>query len=171
MHQKIATILSVVLLFAGIGCHGGPDAAHTADAIYYGGDIVTVNDAQPQAEALAVKDGKILMVGSREQIEKSYKGATTTMIDLAGKTLTPSFIDPHSHFSDSLSMADRVNVSAPPVGPAASPAEIVAELQKYGKSKEAGELIIGYGYDENLMPKGQHLTRAQLDKAFPNNPF
>ena len=80
MHQKIAAVLSVVLLFAGIGCHGGPDAAHTADAIYYGGDIVTVNDAQPQAEALAVKDGKILMVGSREQIERSYKGATTTMI-------------------------------------------------------------------------------------------
>jgi hypothetical protein len=44
-------------------------------------------------------------------------------------------------------MADRVNVSAPPVGPAASPAEIVAELQKYGKSKEAGELITGYGYE------------------------
>ncbi|MEA2262854.1 MAG: hypothetical protein QOJ51_5679 [Acidobacteriaceae bacterium] len=60
-----------MLLFAGIGCHGG--------------DIVTVNDAQPQAEALAVKDGKILMVGSREQIEKSYTGATTTMIISAAK--------------------------------------------------------------------------------------
>jgi len=80
MHQKIAAVRSVVLLFAGTGCHGGPDAAHTADAICYGGDIVTLNDAQPQAEPLTVKDGKILMVGSREQIERSYKGATTTMI-------------------------------------------------------------------------------------------
>ena len=41
---------------------------------------------------------------------------------------------------------------------------------EYAKSKEAGELIIGYGYDENLMPKGQHLTRDQLDKGLPNNP-
>ena len=71
MHQKIAAVLSVVLRFAGIGCHGGPDAAHTADAIDYRGDIVTVHDAQLQAEALAPKDGTILMVGSREQIEKS----------------------------------------------------------------------------------------------------
>jgi hypothetical protein len=46
MHQKIAAVLSIVLLFAGIGCHGGPDAAHTADAIDYSGDIVTVNDAR-----------------------------------------------------------------------------------------------------------------------------
>jgi predicted amidohydrolase YtcJ len=61
MHQKIAAVLSLCLAV-------------------YRGDIVTVNDAQPQAEVLAVKDGKILMVGSREQIERSYKGATTTMI-------------------------------------------------------------------------------------------
>ena len=170
MVRKFTLILASVLLASTTACHFGPNPASTADTIYFGGDIVTINDAQPTAEAIAIKDGKILSVGSRADLEKNNKGATTQMVDLAGKTLTSSFIDPHSHFSDSLSMADRVNVSAPPVGPAKNPAEIVAELQKYGTSKEAGELIIGYGYDENLMPKGQHLTRDQLDKAFPNNP-
>ncbi len=79
----------VLILGAGLGCNSGPDAASTADAIYYGGDIVTVNDAQPNAEALAVKDGKILMVGSRWN-RKSHKGPTTEMIDLAGKRYFPA---------------------------------------------------------------------------------
>jgi predicted amidohydrolase YtcJ len=143
-----------------------------ADVIYVGGDIVTVNDAQPTAEALAVKHGKILAVGARSEIESSYKGDATTLVDLAGKTLLPGFIDPHSHFIDALSMADRANVSAPPAGPANNVPEIVAELQQFAQAKgvKPGELIIGYGYDENLMPAGQLLTRDVLDKAFPENP-
>jgi predicted amidohydrolase YtcJ len=70
-------------------------------------------------------------------------------------------------------MADRVNVSAPPVGPANNPAEIIAELQKYAQAKglKPGELLMGYGYDENLMPNNQHLSRDDLDKAFPDNPI
>jgi predicted amidohydrolase YtcJ len=170
MRKKVISMLVLLALSAATGCQSGPDATHTADAIYFGGDILTVNDKQPTVEAVAIKDGKILAVGARADLEKNYKGSTTQSIDLAGKTLSPSFIDPHSHFSDSLSMSDRVNVSAPPVGPAKNPAEIVAQLQQDAKSKEPGELIIGYGYDENLMPKGQHLNRDQLDKAFPNNP-
>jgi predicted amidohydrolase YtcJ len=168
---KRALLLTLSLsLAAATGCKFSPRAADTADTIYYGGNIVTVNDTQPTAEAVALKDGKILMVGSRAEIEKDHKGTATAMVDLAGKTLTPGFIDPHSHFSDSLAMADRVNVSAPPVGTAKNPGEIVELLATYAKSKEAGELIIGYGYDENLMPKGTHLTREMLDKGLPNNP-
>ena len=170
MFRTLTLAFAIVSLAFNTGCKSGPDASATADTIYYGGDIVTINDALPYVEALAVKNGKILMVGSRAEVEGVHKGQGTVMVDLAGKTLTSGFIDPHSHFSDSLSMADRVNVSAPPVGPAKNPAEIIAELQRYAKSKEAGELIIGYGYDENLMPKGQHLTREQLDKGLPNNP-
>ena len=163
----IAVLATSVALVA--GCNS-VQSEQAADTIYTGGDIVTVNDSQPTAEAVAIKNGKILMVGPTADVEKAHKGPATQIVDLAGKTLTPSFIDPHSHFSDSLSMADRVNVSAPPVGPAKNPAEIVAQLAQYAKSKEAGELIIGYGYDENLMPHGQHLTRDQLDKGLPNNP-
>jgi predicted amidohydrolase YtcJ len=170
MQKKILSAILVSCIAFAAGCKSSPSPSDTADTIYYGGDIITLNDAQPKAEAVAVKDGKILMVGSREEVEKNHKGTTTAIVDLAGKTLTSSFIDPHSHFSDSLEMADRVNVSAPPVGTAKNPAEIAALLSNYAKSKESGELIIGYGYDENLMPKGQHLTREMLDKALPNNP-
>ncbi|MGH8248458.1 MAG: amidohydrolase [Gammaproteobacteria bacterium] len=144
-----------------------------ADTIYTGGDIVTVNDAQPTAEALAVKDGKILAVGSRSEIKKSYQGQATAVVDLAGKTLVPGFIDGHSHFIDALAAAGRANISAPPVGPASNATEIVATLKQFAHDTgvKPGELIVGYGYDENLMPKGNELTRDILDQAFPGNPL
>ncbi len=119
MKRILVSALTAILGF-GVGCHSGPDAASPADAIYFGGPIVTVNDAQPSAEAVAVKDGKILMVGTRAEIEQNHKGATTQMIDLGGKTLLPGFIDAHSHFMFALDMPTQANVSAPPVGPVKS---------------------------------------------------
>jgi Amidohydrolase family len=67
-----------------------------ADKIYLNANVVTVNDAQPKAEAVAVKDGKILGVGDRAAIER-LKGKSTQIIDLQGKTMVPGFIDPHGH--------------------------------------------------------------------------
>jgi hypothetical protein len=155
-----------------LGCSSSPDAASTADTIYFGGPIITVNDAQPSAEAVAVKDGKILMVGTRAELEKNHKGATTQMIDLGGKTLLPGFLDPHSHYISSLSIANQVNVFAPPAGPGKDISSIVAELKKYRDEHKIpkGVLIQAYGYDENAMPNGVGLTRDDLDKDFPDNP-
>ncbi len=74
MKSLFAGMFAIALIFCS-GCGvGGPDQANTADSIYFGGDIITVNDAQPTVEALAVKDDKILMVGTRAEIEKFHKG-------------------------------------------------------------------------------------------------
>ncbi len=156
----------------GVMASGNAALAADADAIYFGGPIVTVNDRAPMAEAVAVKDGKIIMVGKKAAVFRAEKGKITQLRDLKGQTMTPGFIDPHSHFIDSLSISDRVNVSAPPVGPAANPIEITAALQAAAKARglKAGELLLGYGYDENLMPAGEPLSRDALDKAFPDNP-
>jgi predicted amidohydrolase YtcJ len=145
--------------------------ASTADTIYSGGDIITINDAQPSAEAVAVKDGKILFVGTLAEAEK-FKGTGTRSVDLAGKTLLPSFIDPHSHYFSSLTVANQVNVYAPPAGPAKDIATIVSELKKFRDQRNIpkGELIQAYGYDENAMPNGVGLTRDDLDVDFPDNP-
>jgi predicted amidohydrolase YtcJ len=144
----------------------------TADTIYTGGDIVTVNDAQPAVEALAVKNGKILAVGTRAEIERAHKGQATTIVDLAGKTLVPAFLDPHSHYINALTMANQVNVFAPPAGPGKDAASIVAELKKFRDARKIpeGEVIMAYGYDETSMPDGRTLSRDDLDKDFPNNP-
>jgi predicted amidohydrolase YtcJ len=173
----------LVLLAAGFitGCDkprpsAGPQAQKSqieaADVIYAGGDIVTVNDQQPTAEALAVKGNKIVAVGTRAEIERLHKGATTRIVDLTGKALLPGFLDAHSHYVSSLTVANQVNVYAPPAGPGKDPESIVAELVKYRDANKVpkGEVIQAYGYDENVMPKGRQLNRDDLDKALPDNP-
>ena len=146
--------------------------AQIADTIYIGGHIVTVNDAQPTAEALAVKDGTILAVGTHAVIEQGHKGIGTRVVDLAGKALLPAFLDAHSHYFSSLTVANQVNVYAPPAGPGKDSASIVAELVKYRDTRQIpkGEVIQAYGYDENVMPGGVLLNRDDLDQAFPDNP-
>jgi predicted amidohydrolase YtcJ len=153
---------------------GGEKAAATPgiDLIIHGGPILTMAGDTPRyAEAVVIDEGKIIFVGSgAEAMARKTEG--TVVKDLGGKLLLPGFIDPHSHFIDSLTMANRVNVSAPPVGPDSNPAEIVATLKAAAEKKglKPGELLLGWGYDENLMPAGQILTRALLDVAFPDNP-
>ena len=143
-----------------------------AEAIYVGGDIITANYAQPTAEALAITDGQILAVGSMADIEATHKGADTRIIDLAGRTLLPGFIDAHSHYINALSVANQAKVYAPPAGPGKDVESIVAALKQFADERNIskGELIIGYGYDDNVMPSGRLLNRDDLDKAFPDNP-
>ncbi len=145
--------------------------ARADTTIYSGGPILTMNDAQPKAEAIAVRDGRILAVGTRAAVE-AKAGADAKTVDLGGKTLMPAFLDAHSHFINALAIMNQANVSAPPVGPAKDVAGILAELKKFKTDRKIpdGELIIGYGYDENNMPNGEVLTRDAIDSVLPNNP-
>ncbi|MBK9730430.1 MAG: amidohydrolase [Chitinophagaceae bacterium] len=122
-------------------------------------------------EALAIQAGKIVFVGSKAEAEE-MKGDATVMVDLQGKTMLPGFIDPHSHFINALSMGSQANCFAPPVGPAKNIDGIIAALKDLQAKKNIpkGEIIMGYGYDENQMPDGSMLNRDDLDKAFPDNP-
>jgi adenine deaminase len=92
-------------------------AAPFADTIYTGGDILTLNDSLPTAEALAVKGDTILAVGAQADIVRLHRGASTETVNLAGKTLLPGFLDAHSHYFSSLTIANQANVYAPPAGP------------------------------------------------------
>lgn len=162
-------------MLAATGCAGGPGAgARTvqADLIIHGGPILTMEgDSPTYADAVAIEDGRIVFVGDKAGA-MALKAAETEVRELGGKALLPGFIDPHSHFIDSLVLADRINVSAPPVGSASNPDEIIAALKAGATAKglKPGELLMGWGYDENLMPAGQPLTRDALDAAFPDNP-
>ena len=145
--------------------------AQTADTIFVGGTIVTVNDAQPQAEAVAVADGLIVAVGTRAEIE-ALASDSTDVVDLGGYTMIPGFVDAHSHFINALAMSTQANISAPPVGPCDTAEEIVAVLKQFAADRQVppGELLIGYGYDENNLPPDHPLTRDDLDSVFPDNP-
>ncbi len=162
----------IVLTMA--GCNNGTSnkLSDTADAIYFGGDIITMEgDSANYAEAVAVKDGKIIFVGNKSEAE-AMKGDSTIMNDLQGKSLLPGFIDPHSHFMSSLAMGSQANCQPSPAGEGNSVDGIIKSLQKLKAEKNIpdGETIIGYGYDDNAMARGILLNRDDLDKAFPNNP-
>jgi len=146
--------------------------ATTADTIYRGGTIITMVGKTPTyAEAVAVTNGKISFVGSIAKA-KSFAGAATKVVDLTGKTLLPGFIDGHSHYINSLLVANQCKLYAPPSGPGKDVPSIIAELKRYAAERKVkkGEMIIGYGYDDTVMPGGRLLNRDDLDQAFPNNP-
>ena len=156
-----------------IACFSGMTgyAADPADAIYHGGDVVTIDDKNPTAEAVAIKGGKIVAVGKKDDVLK-LKGDSTKLIDLGGKTLLPGFLDGHSHFINCLQVAQQANCFAPPAGPGGSIKDIIAALkqvqEKYQIKK--GDFIVGYGYDGNELSDKREMTAADLDAAFPDHP-
>src|SRR5438094_3625493 len=96
--RELTMIHRILVAFAGILALLPSPIARAADAdlIVHHGKIVTVDKAFAVRQALAVKDGKILAVGSNDDILR-LRGPQTTVIDLAGKTVLPGLIDSHTH--------------------------------------------------------------------------
>jgi predicted amidohydrolase YtcJ len=160
----LATALSLGLA----GCKKSSDApamaADSADTLYTGGKILTmVGDTPAYAEALLVKDGKILFAGSLKDAEKM--ATAKARIDLAGKTLMPGFIDGHAHVQQFGAQAVGANLLAPPDGTVNTVDDVVAKLKDFaaGPDVEKTGWIFGVGYDDALL--GRHPTREDLDKV------
>jgi predicted amidohydrolase YtcJ/heat shock protein HslJ len=140
--------------------------------IFTGGKIVTMKGTSPEyVEALGVRDGKIVFVGS-ERDAMALRGPSTAVRDIKGATLLPGFLDGHSHYASSLLVANGCKLYAPPSGPGKDVPSIIAELKKFVSERKIpdGELVMGYGYDDSVMPDGRLLNRDDLDEAFPNHP-
>lgn len=143
-----------------------PAMAADADAIYFGGPIVTVNDRQPTAEAVAVKGGKIVAVGSRGAVEKAQKGPRTTMVDLRGRTMIPGLIDAHGHMWGAGVQAMAANLLPPPDGPVRSIADLQGQLRKWMAGSTIARdfgVVIGFGYDDSQLVEQRHPTAEDLD--------
>ena len=172
----------VVTILAGLavlplGCQrsAGPEAATStteADVIFHNGSILTMAGKEPAyVEALVVKDGHIAYAGSKAEALKR-QGVSTTLADLGGKHLMPSFIDGHGHFINALSLAGQANCYAAPFGPGSTKEGIINALRELITSKNIppGEIVMGYGYDDSIFPDGGKLTAADLDPHFPDHP-
>ena len=164
-----------LLLILSVGCGlGGPDPAHTADAIYSGGDIIAMEGDSPvYVEALAIKEGNILFVGSKADAEK-VKSTTTKMNDLQGKTLVPGLFDGHSHFVGFGAQAVGANLLASPDGNANSIDDVVNELKSW-YAKNGTDMtngwIFGMSYDDAVLKEGRHPTKIDLDKVSTEVPI
>ena len=104
--------------------------AQKADTIYYNGSILTMAGEKPSyVEALVVKDRKIVFVGPKDQA-LAMKDDSSKVVDLQGKALLPGFLDAHSHYINSLLVANQCKLYAPPSGPGKDVPSIIAELKK-----------------------------------------
>jgi predicted amidohydrolase YtcJ len=145
--------------------------AEPAERIFRGGPIVTVNPAQPAAEAAAIAGGRIIAVGSEADVMK-LSGPATVVTDLAGRTLVPGFVDGHSHFFSLVSVQTSALCASPPAGPCTSVADVIKQLRELQARRKipAGGLIEGFGYDPDLLAEKRSPTKQELDAAFPDNP-
>ena len=168
MRKPEVVIYALVVLLAASCGASGPDKAATADAIYYGGLILTMNDTQRDAEEVAIKDGKIFAVGDRAQIEKLHKGQRTQMVDLAGKTMLPGFFDAHSHFSQVGLQAISANLLPPPDGPVKTIEQLQATLRDHLRNSTAVTkygLVMGFDYDDSQLAEKRSPNRQELDEV------
>jgi len=150
----------------------GAQEGAAVEKIFHNGTIVTITDAQPEVEAIAIGGGRILALGSEADVMALATDATE-IVDLGGSTLMPSFIDPHGHFMNAPQMVTWVNVQGVPAGPITSIASIIEAITAHAAkfTPAPGEWIIGYGYDPTTLSDGRQLTRYDLDAAFPDNPI
>jgi predicted amidohydrolase YtcJ len=139
-------------------------AQTTADLIVTGGRIYTVDPSRPFADGMAIKDGKVLFVGSAA-LAMNYKGAATQMVDLQGNTVIPGMIDAHVHLGglgNALRNVDLVGTS--------SYNEVIARVVERAKTTPAGTWITGRGWDQNDWADTRFPTHEALSRAVPDHP-
>jgi predicted amidohydrolase YtcJ len=142
-----------------------------AELIFRGGPILTMDDARPRVQAVAIAGGRILAAGAEAEV-MATAGEGTEVVELNGHTLMPSFIDAHGHFANALQIVTWANVSGVPAGPVTCIADILQVLREHVAAHplKPGEWIIGYGYDVSNLSDGRQLSRDDLDPLFPGNP-
>lgn len=170
---KLAFVISLAVLGS---CNQSPkqnNSTNSADAIYYGGDILTMEGDSPSyPESVAVKDGKVIFVGTKADAEK-MKGDSTIMNDLKGRTLVPGFIDGHCHFFGFGAQSISANLLAAPDGNCNTIDDLVNELtswhKKNGTNKTQG-WILGIGFDDAVLKEKRFPTKDDLDRVSKDIP-
>lgn len=144
-----------------------------ADLLFVNGRVITVDPADTVAEALAVRDGVIVAVGSEADV-RAHAGPDTRVVDLAGGTLLPGINDSHIHAISlgTLTPPLTLDVAYPSVR---SIADVVDLVRAAAGARQPGEWITGSGWDvgfldECLHEPGRQPTRHDLDAVSPDNP-
>ena len=139
-------------------------AAQPADRVFKNANVYTADSASPRAEAVAVLGGRILFVGSNADVRK-HEGSNTEVIDLAGKTLLPGFVDAHVHLSGVGQREMILNLEG-----TKSIDELVERVKSYVDRAGPGAWVVGLGWIETPWNPRRFPTRQDLDGISPDNP-
>ena len=145
-----------------VGCTA--DGASTADLIAYNGRIYTVEDAMPNATALAVRGDRIVYVGDSAGAMQ-FRTDDTRLVNLEGNTVIPGMVDAHAHLAGlgaALRNVDLVGTE--------SYAEIIERVAARAREVPAGTWILGRGWDQNDWPDTRFPTHQALSRAVPDHP-
>ena len=135
-----------------------------ADLVLSGGPVLTMDASGRRAEAVAVRDGRIVAVGSAQQLD-DLTGPTTEVVDLEGRALLPGFIDPHMH-SAMVQLADWVDLS-----PMTCPStDAVFDALREAPSTSTG-WVLGQQFDPSITVGHPQLDRDVLDRLVPDRPL
>ncbi len=162
------------LLCGAVLVAGSSMAQDIADTVYTGGPILTINDAQPKVEAVAVKDGKILALGSLADMLK-HQNDSTEVFDLDGRAMLPGFVDSHGHVVMGGLQALSANLLSPPDGEVTDIASLQATLTAWMEENadvvDQVNMIVGFGYDNAQLAELRHPTRQDLDAVSKDVPI
>lgn len=136
--------------------------AEEVDVLFTTGNIYTVNDRQPHAEAVATKNGRIVFVGSNDDAKKFH---AAKIVDLRGRTVVPGFTDSHCHIFGIGEREMRLNLEG-----TNSREDFLARVRERVEKTGPGKWITGRGWIETFWKPPQFPARQDLDKIAPNNP-
>ena len=135
-----------------------------ADIIVVHGHVYTENPKQPWAQAVAIRHGKITVVGDDPEIERR-RGMGTKVINAGGKLVLPGFVDCHIHFMDGSLSLGRVNLEG-----AKDAAEIQKRLRQYALEHPGDDWILGRGWNYAMFGPEALPHKKYLDEIFPHRP-
>ncbi|KZN55129.1 hypothetical protein N474_16800 [Pseudoalteromonas luteoviolacea CPMOR-2] len=142
----------------------GQPTNNGATQVFTNGNIYTVNDTKPWAQAVAINNNKIVFVGSNENVQQ-YIGSTTQVIDLGGKMMMPGFHDVHMHPLESGSDATQFTIPQE-----ASVDTYIALVQEAALQNPTAQWLIGYGHNIGTLLEMSDSPLEVLDDAVPNRP-
>ena len=143
---------------------GGSVDATSPDVALVNGRVLTVDDGLPRAEAFAIKNGRFVAIGSNDDI-RNIITSSTDVIDAEGKTVTPGFIDAHSHpASGGVREIVSVNLDLRSID------AIKAAIRERAARTPKGEWVLGFKYDDTKVREGRQINRRDLDDAAPEHP-
>lgn len=157
------------LLFScGALAHAGAEARGEADLIVRNGKIVTMDDGGSVVQGMAVRDGRVVRVGSDSQIS-AFAGPETMIVDLAGKTVLPGLIDVHTHALEWAKgvVQGHINCGARSIH---SITDIVARVKERAAKLPPGEWIVGTGWDDAKLAEHRYILASDLDPVSADNP-